>query len=97
MKTKPIPDSKPVHPRSRILPSAMGIGGFHKQQRRKMVKSEATENGEDLSISRYISTQQGDLKVRIQGALHSDHHTDREIMRVENSKFKGDTCGKFKI
>ncbi|KAL4567315.1 hypothetical protein LXL04_007822 [Taraxacum kok-saghyz] len=63
MKTKPIPDSKPVHPRSRILPSAMGIGGFHKQQRRKMVKSEATENGEDLSISRYISTQQGDLKV----------------------------------
>ncbi|KAL4590331.1 hypothetical protein LXL04_003260 [Taraxacum kok-saghyz] len=25
----------------------MGIGGFHKQQRRKMVKSEATENGEE--------------------------------------------------
>ena len=27
----------------------MGIGGFHKQQRRKMVKSEATENGEERS------------------------------------------------
>ncbi|KAL4579889.1 hypothetical protein LXL04_016057 [Taraxacum kok-saghyz] len=27
----------------------MGISGFHKQQRRKMVKSEATENGEERS------------------------------------------------
>ncbi|KAL4564671.1 hypothetical protein LXL04_028739 [Taraxacum kok-saghyz] len=27
----------------------MGIGGFHKQQRRKMVKTEATKNGEERS------------------------------------------------